>query len=65
MLKQVIHPKIVQERLGHALIAITLDTYSHTATGIQQEAAKSFDECHTNPYNNDSEKQLVSNLLAK
>jgi integrase len=24
-----VHPKVVQERLGHATIAITLDTYSH------------------------------------
>jgi integrase len=29
MLKQGIHPKVVQERLGHSTIAITLDTYSH------------------------------------
>jgi len=29
MLKQGVHPKIVQERLGHASIQITLDTYSH------------------------------------
>jgi len=27
MLKQGTHPKIVQERLGHASIQITLDTY--------------------------------------
>ncbi len=31
MLKQGIHPKIVQERLGHASIQITLNTYSHVA----------------------------------
>ena len=24
-----IHPKVVSERLGHATVAITLDTYSH------------------------------------
>ncbi|MFC2024507.1 site-specific integrase [Chloroflexota bacterium] len=29
MLKAGIHPKIVQERLGHSTIAMTLDTYSH------------------------------------
>jgi len=29
MLKQGVHPKVVQERLGHASIQITLDTYSH------------------------------------
>lgn len=44
MLKQGIHPKIVQERLGHASIQITLDTYSHIVPSMQQAAAKSFDE---------------------
>jgi len=47
MLKQGIHPKIVQERLGHASIAITLDTYSHVAPGLQEAAARSFDEAFT------------------
>ena len=31
MLKANIHPKVVQERLGHSSIAITLDLYSHAA----------------------------------
>ena len=44
MLKQGIHPKIVQERLGHASIQITLDTYSHVAPGLQAAAANRFDE---------------------
>jgi len=44
MLKQGIHPKIVQERLGHASIQITLDTYSHVAPGLQQAAANKFDD---------------------
>jgi len=43
LLKQGIHPKIVQERLGHASIQMTLDTYSHVAPGLQQAAAESFD----------------------
>jgi len=51
MLKQGIHPKIVQERLGHANIAVTLDTYSHVSPGMQQAAAKSFDEAFGNNYN--------------
>jgi integrase len=34
-----VHPKIVSERLGHATIAITLDTYSHVSPGMQQDAA--------------------------
>ena len=44
MLKQGIHPKIVQERLGHASIQITLDTYSHVTPGLQQAAANRFDD---------------------
>jgi integrase len=44
MLKQGIHPKIVQERLGHSSIQITLDTYSHVAPGLQQAAANNFDD---------------------
>jgi integrase len=44
MLKQGIHPKIVQERLGHASIQMTLDTYSHVAPGLQELAAKRFDD---------------------
>ena len=44
LLKQGTHPKIVQERLGHASIEITLDTYSHVAPGLQEAAALSFDE---------------------
>jgi len=43
MLKQGVHPKIVQERLGHASITMTLDIYSHVAPGLQQAAAESFD----------------------
>ena len=44
MLKAGIHPKIVQERLGHSTIAMTLDTYSHVAPGLQEAAANRFDE---------------------
>jgi integrase len=43
MLKQGVHPKIVQERLGHATISITLDTYIHVAPGLQEAAAAGFD----------------------
>ncbi len=51
LLKQGIHPKIVQERLGHASIQITLDTYSHVAPGLQAAAANSFDKVLTKTYN--------------
>ncbi len=56
MLKQGIHPKIVQERLGHSSIAITLDIYSHVSPGLQEAAAKRFDEVFTTRYNEAVEK---------
>jgi integrase len=34
-----VHPKVVSERLGHATVAMTLDTYSHTVPVLQQDAA--------------------------
>ena len=34
-----IHPKIVQERLGHSTIAITLDIYSHVNPAMDADAA--------------------------
>ena len=43
MLKAGVHPKIVSERLGHAGISITLDTYSHVLPGLQEAAAERFD----------------------
>jgi integrase len=58
MLKQGIHPKIVQERLGHASIQVTLDTYSHVAPGLQQAAAARFDEAFATT----SKKELVEKL---
>lgn len=33
------HPKIVQERLGHADISMTLGRYSHVTPDMQREAA--------------------------
>lgn len=44
MLRQGIHPKIVSERLGHSSVAITLDIYSHVLPGLQEAAARKFEE---------------------
>jgi len=38
-----VHPKVVSERLGHATISITLDTYSYILPNMQQEAAAKLD----------------------
>jgi integrase len=32
------NPKVVQERLGHSSITLTMDTYSHVLEGMQQQA---------------------------
>jgi integrase len=43
LLRSNVHPKIVSERLGHATIGITLDTYSHVVPDMQEAAAKKLD----------------------
>jgi integrase len=43
MLAAKVHPKVVQERLGHSSIAITLDIYSHLLPNMQNEAAAAVD----------------------
>jgi len=64
MLKQGIHPKIVSERLGHASIQITLDTYSHVVPGLQQQAAERFDAAFTNRYNEHRVEASLNGLVA-
>jgi integrase len=39
-----VHPKVAQERLGHASIAITMDLYSHTSETMQADAAQRLDQ---------------------
>lgn len=43
LLAQGVHPKIVQERLGHSSIAITLDLYSHVSDTLQANAVARLD----------------------
>ncbi len=35
-----VHPKVVSERLGHASVIITLDTYSHAIPAMEEQAAE-------------------------
>jgi integrase len=51
LLKQGVHPKVVQERLGHASIQVTLDIYSHVTPGLQEAAAVRFDQAFITRYN--------------
>jgi integrase len=64
MLKAGVHPKIVSERLGHANISITLDTYSHVLPGLQEAAAERFDKLLNDSSFSQNEDINVSKMLA-
>ncbi|MBV8821584.1 MAG: site-specific integrase, partial [Ktedonobacteraceae bacterium] len=38
LLSMGVHPKVVQEILGHSRVTMTLDVYSHVLPTMQQEA---------------------------
>ena len=44
LLEAGVHPKIVQERLGHSTIRTTLDIYSHAVVNLQEKELRSVDE---------------------
>jgi integrase len=39
-----VHPKFVQELLGHATISITLDTYSHVIPAMGDQTRKAIED---------------------
>jgi integrase len=39
-----VHPKLVQETLGHSSFQLTMDTYSHMITALRNEVAERMDE---------------------
>jgi integrase len=43
LLSEGVHPKIIQERLGHSTIGITMDTYSHILPSMQRDAVGKLD----------------------
>jgi integrase len=44
LLSRNVHPKFVQELLGHATIVITLDTYSHMIPGMGSHTAMAMED---------------------
>jgi integrase len=44
LLSRGVHPKFVQELLGHATVAITLDTYSHVMPSMGDATAKAMED---------------------
>ena len=47
LLSKNVHPKFVQELLGHATIAITLDTYSHVLPSMGDHTARAMQDALT------------------
>jgi integrase len=43
LLQKGVHPKVVQEMLGHSSITVTLDRYSHVLPAMHREAARTMD----------------------
>jgi integrase len=43
LIKDLVPVKVVSERLGHANIAFTIETYQHVLPGMQREAADAFE----------------------
>lgn len=48
LLMQGVHPRVVQELLGHSSIAVTMDTYSHVLPSMGEEAAAKMDALFDN-----------------
>lgn len=57
-LERGIHPRVVQERLGHSTIAITLGIYSHVAPTLHDQAAEQIAELILN--SGERERQIRS-----
>ena len=43
LIRQGVHPKVMQERLGHSSAATTLDYYGHLLPGLGRDAAVQLD----------------------
>jgi integrase len=50
-----IHPKVVQERLGHSDIGVTLDIYSHVTPALGRDAAQRLDEVFDDEVGNEGD----------
>ncbi len=47
LLAQNVHPKVVQEILGHSQISLTADTYGHLTKKLAVEAAERMEQALT------------------
>jgi integrase len=47
MIKEGVPVKVVSERLGHANVAFTIETYQHVLPGMQVDAARTYERLAT------------------
>lgn len=50
LLQAGVHPKVVQERLGHSQISLTMDVYSHVLPSMQEEASSKINDLFPSQY---------------
>jgi integrase len=64
LLSEGVHPKVVSERLGHANITTTLQTYAHVLPTMQEKAIEVLDRLMTQPrYEDDRRRGEESSTL--
>jgi hypothetical protein len=49
LIKAGVPVKVVSERLGHANIALTIETYQHVLPGMQADAARVYEQLASPP----------------
>jgi len=54
LLSRGVHPKLVQELLGHATITQTMDTYSHVLPGMGDQTANAMESALSYELSNES-----------
>jgi hypothetical protein len=65
LLAQGVHPRIVQERLGHADISMTLNRYSHVTPDTQRSAADTLDAVFTRVLEQGAWKRVRANRVLR
>jgi len=56
------HPKVIQLRLGHSSIQVTLDSYGHVFEGLDEAAAERLDAAYLRTPT-DSSRTLIEHIV--